>query len=94
MKNNLILLLLLVTITLFFLSACSSNNIEQEKENSWYQGFYEFCIHAPSQPGKQNSPPMYYESECKDMLQQAKDIDLYNTLIIPTPTVISNEIGG
>lgn len=55
-------------------------------EAAWYDGFYQFCLHAPAQPGRQQSPAMYFESECKQMLQDAKDMNLYHNLVIPTPT--------
>lgn len=83
MKTKILLVSLALNVLLLLGMALSAISFSQQKEAAWYNGFTGFCLHAPSQPGIAQSLPMYYEAECKDMLKQAKRMDLYNTLIVP-----------
>lgn len=55
-------------------------------EDVFYQGMQTFCERTPSEP-KPNAAPMYSKTECNDMIQQARDILLFQSAVATLPVM-------
>ncbi len=57
-------------------------NLTSSLSVNFYNGMQLFCISAPETP-VEDAPAKYTVEQCQDMVQQARDVDLFNVIIVP-----------